>query len=62
MITVKCRSCPASIVWLWTKKDKKIPVNAETVQEGDLLYDHTRHTAHFATCPAAKRWSKKGKA
>jgi len=51
-----CRSCNAEMVWLKTKKGKTIPVNRETVQEGDEEFEHSRHVSHFATCPDAKQW------
>lgn len=55
----RCRSCQAEIVWLPTTKDKKAPVNAETVEVGDTLFDPKKHMNHFATCPHAKQWKKK---
>lgn len=57
----RCRSCSAFIVWLRTKNDKSIPIDAGTVQPDDLEYSPPRHVAHFATCPNGKRWSRKKK-
>lgn len=67
--TDRCRSCGAEIVWLVTKKGKRIPVDAETV---DLELDElpvfeprrslmwtVAHRSHFATCPEADTWRTK---
>lgn len=48
-----CRSCGAEIVWLKTAAGKNMPVDAETFETGDELFDIKRHTSHFATCPNA---------
>ena len=50
-----CRSCGKPIVFLPTKA-KAMPVDAETVAEGDAQYDAKRHRSHFATCPAAAKY------
>ena len=54
----KCRSCDAPIVWLKTKNGKNIPVNANTVEEGDKIFEIKRHKSHFNTCPQATAWRK----
>jgi hypothetical protein len=46
--------CGADIVWLVTSNGKNMPVNADTIQEGDNQFDHKRHVAHWATCPKAQ--------
>lgn len=48
-----CRSCGAEIVFLRTRTGSRMPVDAETVEEGEELFDPKRHTSHFATCPQA---------
>jgi len=48
-----CRSCGREIVWMKTKNGKNIPVNAETWEPGDELFEPGRHVAHFADCPNA---------
>lgn len=54
---VDCRACKAPIVFLRTATPGRYqPCDAATVQDGDTLFDHTRHTSHFATCPAASRF------
>jgi hypothetical protein len=59
MKITKCKACGTEIVFLKTKNEKSIPVDATTVKEGDTEYDHTRHTAHFATCQFAKEFRRK---
>ena len=51
MKTPTCRSCGVEIVWLMTKNGRWMPVEPETVEEGDDEYDQTKHTSHFDTCP-----------
>lgn len=49
-----CRSCGAAIVWLKTSTGKNMPVDAETVTEGDTQFEKDAgHISHFATCPNA---------
>lgn len=60
-VITECRSCKASIVWLWTKNDKKAPVNADSLAVTDdklTEFDPKRHISHFATCPNAARYRK----
>lgn len=60
----ECRSCGAPIIWMRTTAGKRIPVDPDDVDEGDLDYnDHgeaifrpKEHVSHFATCPDASRW------
>lgn len=56
----ECRSCGKPIIWLLTAKGKWMPVDAETVEgEQDLYNADKGHMTHFATCPQSKRWSQK---
>jgi hypothetical protein len=55
----KCRSCGAEIVWLKTINGKNMPVDAETFEDGDELFEPKRHTSHFATCPDAEKFRRK---
>ena len=58
--TTKCKSCKAEIYFLNTKNNKLIPVNAETVQEGETTFDKTKgHIAHWASCPDALKFRRK---
>ena len=50
-----CRSCGAEIVWLKTVNGKNMPVDAETFEPGDELFEPKRHTSHFSTCPEADK-------
>lgn len=64
-----CGSCKRPIIWAVTEKGKRIPVDVETVPEGNVvLEDRPGHAplarvvgkgrgdriSHFATCPNAK--------
>ena len=65
--TSRCRSCDDAIVWMETKTGRRMPVNADSVDEADLewlpaspgrfkatpLFDPDQHESHFATCPEA---------
>lgn len=52
MNAVKCKDCPALVVWLQSRtSNKRIPVNLASVRETDRFYDYPRHVSHFGTCP-----------
>jgi hypothetical protein len=53
---VRCRSCNARIVFLDTVGGKRMPVDADTVEAEDQVYEHGRHVSHFTTCPQSDRW------
>jgi len=57
--TVECKGCGDEIVWLKTMKGKNIPVDADTVTDGDAIFDRTVHTCHFDTCPNAGQFRRK---
>ena len=61
MIIKQCRSCQARIVWLKTAAGKSMPVDDATVDEGDEMFDHTKHKSHFATCPNADKHRKRSR-
>ena len=56
----KCRSCDADIVWTKTSIGKDVPVDPKIIKGFDKngIYQEIRQT-HFASCPDAKKWSKK---
>ena len=54
-----CRSCGARIVWMMTSNNRRMPVNAETAEHGETIYEHGRHVSHFSTCPQANQWRKR---
>jgi hypothetical protein len=56
---VRCSSCRARIVWLKTEAGKNMPVDADTVEPEDELFDSSRHKSHFATCPNANQHRRK---
>lgn len=57
---VRCKSskCNARIVWLKTSAGRNIPVDADSVDADDELFDSSKHTSHFATCVDAKDFRK----
>jgi len=52
---VRCRSCNAKIVFLETAAGKRMPVDADTVEAEDTVYEHGRHVSHFSSCPQAQQ-------
>jgi hypothetical protein len=52
-----CNRCDADIVWIGTFKGKRMPVDADTYDEGDDIYDRNKHTSHFDTCGERKEQS-----
>ena len=59
--TVPCRSCGQLIVFLPTASGKTMPVDAESVTEGDEEFNPKAHVSHFSTCPDAAKFRKKGR-
>lgn len=57
--TVKCRSCGEYIVFLPTSRGSNMPVDAESVTEGDEEFDPAVHISHFSTCPDADKFRSK---
>ena len=53
-----CGSCKAEIIWMRTTTGRPMPVNVESANEGDEVYEHGRHVSHFATCPDHEKWRK----
>jgi hypothetical protein len=49
----RCRSCRQRIVWLQTVNGKNMPVDADTVEAHDEVFEQGRHVSHFATCKDA---------
>lgn len=47
---VRCQACDEYIVFLTTSRGNKMPVDADSVEEGDEEFDASKHTSHFATC------------
>lgn len=56
LIPTKCRSCDQYIVFLKTAKGSNMPVDAESVTEGDEEFDPKVHVSHFSTCPEADKF------
>jgi hypothetical protein len=55
---VRCSSCQALIIFLQTPAGKQMPVNAETVEPHDTVYEHGRHVNHWGTCTNPNRHRK----
>jgi len=64
--TGECRSCHAPILWSMTPKGKRIPLDPEPVDRGNIDIGEDgiarvalvetgkmRHVSHFTTCPDA---------
>lgn len=58
---VRCQSCRARIIFLDTHAGKKMPVDADTVDDEDEVYEQGKHVSHFTTCDDPQRFSKGGK-
>lgn len=48
----KTRGCNARIIFLSTDAGRLMPVDADTVEAADEVFDPKRHASHFATCSA----------
>jgi len=55
---VSCRSCGEDIVFLLTASGRKMPVDAATVEAGDVYYESGKHVSHFSTCDQPDRFRK----
>lgn len=55
---VRCRSCHARIIWLPTNNNKRMPIDADSVEPADTQYE-LRHVSHFSTCPQANEWRRR---
>lgn len=53
-----CKGCGADIVWMKTTAGKSMPVDAETVEVGDEVFDKGHNVSHFATCKKADQFRK----
>lgn len=46
----RCRTCQAKIIFLETDAGRSMPVDADTVDIGDGIFDPSKHVSHFSTC------------
>ena len=76
-MSATCQSCAAPIVWAMTDRGRRMPVDVEPVDDGNLVLvwrgdvltvavvghedRRPRHRAHFATCPDAASWRRNRK-
>lgn len=49
----KRKGCGEPIIWLKTRRGKFMPIEPESVEPDDELYDHRRHVVHWGNCPYA---------
>ena len=58
----KCKSCGADIIWIEMQSGKKMPCNSEkttiVTEDGKTI---TGYIPHWATCPNAQNFKKRGK-
>lgn len=63
-----CRSCRARLLWAFTEKGRRIPLDPKTVDDGNIQLREgvavvvgqaspgvLLYKSHFSTCPNAKR-------
>jgi hypothetical protein len=55
---VRCTACQARIIFLLTSSGKKMPVDADTVDEEDEVYEQGKHVNHWGTCTDPGRFRK----
>lgn len=55
---VRCDACRARIIFLPTAFGKRMPVDADTVDEEDEVYEHGKHVAHWGTCTKPDQFRK----
>jgi hypothetical protein len=49
----RCKTCRARIVWLKTTSGANMPVDADTMEAHDEIFEYGRHVSHFSTCEQA---------
>lgn len=55
----RCRACRARIIFLQSPtSERMVPVDADTVEDGDEVYESGRHVSHFTTCSDPDRFSR----
>jgi hypothetical protein len=47
------------MIFLPTKAGRHMPIDAETVEEGDLVYTPPKHMPHWTTCPERDQFKQK---
>ena len=57
---VLCGACKAQIIFLPTVAGRSMPVDAETVDAEDEVYERGKHVSHFSTCTDSDRFRKRG--
>lgn len=57
---VRCKGCRARIIFLPTAAGRSMPVDADTVDAEDEVYEQGKHVSHFGTCPEANKFRRGG--
>ena len=57
----RCTSplCRKQIIWLRTEAGRNMPVDADTVEPEDEIFESGKHISHWATCSDAGHFRKK---
>ncbi len=73
-MSATCSTCNAPVLWVWTALGKKMPLDAEPNERGNIgldahgfavvldmfsASDVVRYTSHFASCPQAAQHRRK---
>ena len=45
-----CKVCNKPIIWMTTFKGKNVPVDPESVEPQDEIFEKAKHKCHFDTC------------
>jgi len=53
-------SCRARIIFLPTSGGRSMPVDADTVDAEDEVYEQGKHVSHFTTCTESDRFRSRG--
>lgn len=48
------KGCGKPIIWLTTRRGKRIPVEPESVEPDDQLFDNDKHIKHWIACDYAE--------
>ena len=51
----RCKSCGRTVVWLKTLRGKSVPVDADSVEFGERLFNYKKHVSHWAVCTHESR-------
>ena len=52
----RCKTCHSRIIFLPTASGKQMPIEADSVEPNDTVFDPAKHESHFAKCKQADQW------